>query len=111
MGSGTSSVDASKALDGMRIISWNLLRRVGANMHDIAKLIRSYHPDLVLLQEATEDVTALLADVHLLRRGVTASAPSPTVVGSLPPCGGELGRRVPQSCGIPEWEQFPSVCS
>ncbi len=53
----------------MRVLSWNLLRRVGANVHDVARLVRGYHPDLLLLQEATEDVTALPALVggHFFR--------------------------------------------
>jgi endonuclease/exonuclease/phosphatase (EEP) superfamily protein YafD len=43
----------------LRVISWNLLRRVGACAKDVASLIRSQHPDLLLLQEATEEMTAL----------------------------------------------------
>ncbi len=43
----------------LRVLSWNLLRRVGAKPEDVAALIRHYHPDLVLLQEATEDIALL----------------------------------------------------
>lgn len=69
MGSGSSPGEASQSLDGMRVVSWNLLRRIGANVHDVARLIRTYHPDLVLLQEATEDVTSLpsLVGGHFFR--------------------------------------------
>ena len=43
----------------LRVLSWNLLRRVGACAEDVARLVHSCHPDLVLLQEATEDIMAL----------------------------------------------------
>ncbi len=43
----------------LRIVSWNLLRRVGARAEDVANLIRIQHPELLLLQEATEDMTVL----------------------------------------------------
>ena len=86
--SSTSSqtVKAPPKAPALRVMSWNLLRRVGANVHDIAKLIRSYHPDLVLLQEATEDVTALpsLVGGHFFRHpmheriyGLAAWSPHP----------------------------------
>ena len=45
----------------LRILSWNLLRRVGAKPADVAALIRAHRPDLVLLQEATEDLAQLPA--------------------------------------------------
>jgi endonuclease/exonuclease/phosphatase family metal-dependent hydrolase len=72
--------------EGLRVLSWNLLRRVGANMHDIARLVHSYRPDLVLLQEATEDVAALpsLLGGHFFRHpmheriyGLAAWSPHP----------------------------------
>lgn len=43
----------------MKILSWNLLRRVGAEAKDVAELISREHPDLVLMQEATRDIEAL----------------------------------------------------
>lgn len=45
----------------MRIISWNLLRLTGAGASDVAALIERHRPDLLLLQEATEDLSALPA--------------------------------------------------
>jgi endonuclease/exonuclease/phosphatase family metal-dependent hydrolase len=36
----------------LRILSWNVLRKVGAGPADVAALIERYQPDLVLLQEA-----------------------------------------------------------
>ncbi len=45
----------------MKIISWNLLRLTGAGGTDVAALIERHRPDLVLLQEATEDLAELPA--------------------------------------------------
>ncbi|WP_244475746.1 MULTISPECIES: endonuclease/exonuclease/phosphatase family protein [unclassified Methylobacterium] len=44
-----------------KILSWNLLRRVGANVAGIATLIEREQPDLVLMQEATRDIDGLKA--------------------------------------------------
>ena len=46
-----------------KIVSWNLLRRVGANVAGIAALIEREQPDLVLMQEATKDIEALQGKV------------------------------------------------
>ncbi len=43
----------------MKVISWNVLRLTGAAAEDVAALIHRHHPDLVLLQEATQDIAAL----------------------------------------------------
>lgn len=70
----------------LRVLSWNLLRRVGAEVADVAGLIRQHHPDLVLLQEATEEITALpsLVGGHFFRHpmqsriyGLAAWSPHP----------------------------------
>jgi endonuclease/exonuclease/phosphatase family metal-dependent hydrolase len=70
----------------LRVVSWNLLRRVGACVEDIARLVRSHHPDLLFLQEATEEVAALPALVggHFFRHpmdrriyGLAAWSPHP----------------------------------
>ncbi|MDB5734958.1 MAG: hypothetical protein JWN16_1595 [Alphaproteobacteria bacterium] len=54
---------------GLRIVSWNLLRRVGAGVDDVARLVKSHHPDLLLLQECTEDIVSLpsLVGGHFFR--------------------------------------------
>jgi len=71
---------------GLRVLSWNLLRRVGAKPADVAGLIRAHRPDLVLLQEATEDLAQLPALVggHFCRQpmerriyGLAAWSPEP----------------------------------
>jgi endonuclease/exonuclease/phosphatase (EEP) superfamily protein YafD len=43
----------------MKIISWNLLRLTGATLDEIARLVRREQPELLLMQEATEDIDAL----------------------------------------------------
>ncbi|WP_408871735.1 endonuclease/exonuclease/phosphatase family protein [Entomobacter blattae] len=44
---------------GLKIISWNLLRRIGASVYDIAYVIEKEQPDLLLMQEATKDIEQL----------------------------------------------------
>lgn len=60
------------ASEPLRVLSWNLLRRVGARAEDVAALIRTHRPDLVLLQEATEDIGHLpeLVGGHFCRHGM-----------------------------------------
>jgi endonuclease/exonuclease/phosphatase family metal-dependent hydrolase len=43
----------------MRVLSWNLLRRRGAGVEDICRLVEAHRPDLVLLQEATAGIDTL----------------------------------------------------
>lgn len=45
----------------VRVISWNLLRLTGAGAKDVAALIERHRPDLLLLQEVTEEVAQLPA--------------------------------------------------
>lgn len=47
----------------LKVISWNLLRLTGAGVEDVAALIERHRPDLLLLQEATEELHALPARV------------------------------------------------
>jgi endonuclease/exonuclease/phosphatase family metal-dependent hydrolase len=69
-----------------RVVSWNLLRRIGAGVEDVAKLVKSHHPDLLLLQECTEDIISLpsLVGGHFFRHpmqsriyGLAAWSPHP----------------------------------
>lgn len=70
----------------LRVASWNLLRRVGAEIEDVARLVRNYRPDLLLLQEATEGFEKLpsLIGGHIVREpmhrriyGLAAWSPHP----------------------------------
>jgi endonuclease/exonuclease/phosphatase family metal-dependent hydrolase len=63
------SVSREPAAAALRVASWNLLRRVGAEAQDVARLIHAHRPDLLLLQEATEEIAALpsLVGGHFFR--------------------------------------------
>jgi len=43
----------------LKIVSWNLLRLTGAQLHDVTRLIERERPDLMLMQEATKAIDAL----------------------------------------------------
>jgi endonuclease/exonuclease/phosphatase (EEP) superfamily protein YafD len=45
----------------VKVISWNLLRRTGADVEDVARLVEREAPDLLLMQEATAEMEALPA--------------------------------------------------
>jgi endonuclease/exonuclease/phosphatase (EEP) superfamily protein YafD len=46
-----------------RLISWNLLRVTGASLPEVADLVRRERPDILLMQEATEDIDRLASVV------------------------------------------------
>jgi endonuclease/exonuclease/phosphatase family metal-dependent hydrolase len=81
-----SSIHSHQDNGRLRVVSWNLLRRVGAGVEDVARLVKSHHPDLLLLQECTEDIVALpsLVGGHFFRHpmqsriyGLAAWSPYP----------------------------------
>lgn len=43
----------------MRIVSWNLLRLIGATLDEIERLVDRHRPDLLLMQEATHAIDQL----------------------------------------------------
>jgi endonuclease/exonuclease/phosphatase (EEP) superfamily protein YafD len=43
----------------MKLISWNLLRLVGASLSEVVALIEREQPDILLMQEATHDIDPL----------------------------------------------------
>lgn len=53
----------------LRVVSWNLLRSIGARVEDVAAVVRQQRPDLLLLQEAIEDMSRLpdLVGGHFFR--------------------------------------------
>jgi endonuclease/exonuclease/phosphatase (EEP) superfamily protein YafD len=42
-----------------KLISWNLLRLTGASLDDVVRLIRREQPDLLLMQEVTQEMDGL----------------------------------------------------
>ena len=99
--------DAAGAASTLKIVSWNLLRRVGASVDDVTRLIERETPDLMLMQEATHDFDALpsrlgghyawvpLPDrIHGLAMWSPSAWRDEPVVRPLPP--GSLIRRVCQ---------------
>ncbi|GJD36976.1 endonuclease/exonuclease/phosphatase family protein [Methylobacterium aerolatum] len=46
----------SPSVPAFKIVSWNLLRRVGAAIEDVIALIEQEKPDLLLMQEATRAI-------------------------------------------------------
>jgi endonuclease/exonuclease/phosphatase (EEP) superfamily protein YafD len=57
----------------MKVISWNLLHRKGAELTEVARLIETQRPDLLLMQEATAAIDALPRSVG----GAYARTPLP----------------------------------
>jgi endonuclease/exonuclease/phosphatase family metal-dependent hydrolase len=47
--------------DCLKVISWNLLRLVGATVDDVVALAKREKPDVLLMQEATKHIEALPA--------------------------------------------------
>jgi endonuclease/exonuclease/phosphatase family metal-dependent hydrolase len=61
---GGSALEAvTKPATGRKIISWNLLRTIGASLEDVVQLIERERPDLLLMQEATSQFEGLAAQV------------------------------------------------
>ena len=52
----------------MKVISWNLLRRTGAGVADVAALLERERPDVMLMQEVTQHLDALPTIAGGLRR-------------------------------------------
>ncbi len=85
---GPARGDGISVLEGVsavRVISWNLLRLIGAAVEDVAMLVEEHRPDLLLLQEATKEMETLpsLVGGHLHRHplptrihGLAAWSPS-----------------------------------
>jgi endonuclease/exonuclease/phosphatase (EEP) superfamily protein YafD len=46
-----------------KLISWNLLRLTGASLDDVVRLIQREDPDLLLMQEATQEMDGLTGRV------------------------------------------------
>ncbi len=82
----------------MKIVSWNLLRRVGATLDDVVALIERERPDLLLMQEVTHPFASLCdrvggsyawelqpGRIHGLAVWSAAPLAEPPVIGALRP--------------------------
>jgi endonuclease/exonuclease/phosphatase family metal-dependent hydrolase len=57
--SSTQAETERRPAERLRVMSWNLLRRIGAGVGDVADLASLYRPDLFLMQEATVEIADL----------------------------------------------------
>ena len=87
---------------GMKIISWNLLRLKGASLEDLAKLIRREQPDLLLMQEVTQDIGGLTTRIG----GHFARAPLPGRIHGLAMWSPTPMRHVPTIVKLPAGSVF-----
>lgn len=58
---GIRNLRAPAGIGNLKVISWNLLHGTGAGVEDVAALVERHRPDILLLQEATEELAALPA--------------------------------------------------
>lgn len=82
---------------GVKVISWNLLRRTGATVHDVAALIEAEQPDILLMQEATVEID-VLPDVI---GGHYARSPLPGRIHGVACWSRQPFARPPRACTIP----------
>ncbi|MDG6095226.1 endonuclease/exonuclease/phosphatase family protein [Acetobacter sp. AN02] len=80
-----------------KVISWNLLHSIGATAENVAELISSYRPDLLLMQEATSDMD----QISLLCGGYYARVPLPGRIHGLACWSTTPFLKAPASCTIP----------
>jgi endonuclease/exonuclease/phosphatase (EEP) superfamily protein YafD len=88
-----------------KIISWNLLRLTGASVDEIAGLIERERPDLMLMQEATQDIRRL----HDRLGGFYAHCPLPGRIHGLALWSPTPPPRAPQVLPIPPGALFDRV--
>ncbi len=89
-----------------KIISWNLLRRTGATVDALEALIAQEKPDLLLMQEATVDITELQARVG----GHYAWAPLPRRIHGLAMWSPTPWPRPPEVVVLPSGALIDRVC-
>lgn len=89
----------------VKIVSWNLLRRIGATARDVIDLIRAERPDLLLMQEATVEIDAL----PTLIGGHYARAPLPGRIHGLACWSPWPFARQPLACTLPAGTVFRRV--
>lgn len=96
----TSPVTVSGAQNSARdvkVISWNLLHSVGATVQDVVVLLEREKPDLLLMQEATQEID-ILPD---LVGGHYARSPLPGRIHGVACWSRVPFSRAPRTCVIP----------
>ena len=83
--------------NSIRVVSWNLLRQIGATVRDVVHLIHQEKPDLLLMQEATVDIDAL----PTLIGGHYARSPLPGRIHGVACWSPWPYRRPPMTCTLP----------
>jgi endonuclease/exonuclease/phosphatase (EEP) superfamily protein YafD len=89
-----------------KIISWNLLRLIGASLDDIVRLIDRERPDLLLMQEATREMDGLTAKLG----GEYLRSPLPGRVHGLATWSPVPFLRRPVVLPLPSGAMFDRVC-
>ena len=89
----------------MKIISWNLLRLKGASLDDLVRLIRREQPDLLLMQEATQDIAGLTARIG----GQFARTPLPGRIHGLAMWSPTPMRHAPTIVTLPKGSMFERI--
>ena len=90
----------------LKIISWNLLRLVGASLDDVAGLVRQEQPDLLLMQEATDAMDSLPDRVG----GFYARTPLPGRIHGLAIWSRTPFTAPPRTIRLPSGTMFHRVC-
>lgn len=100
-----SGVDSRHPTE-LKIVSWNLLRTVGASIDDVIDLIAREKPDLMLMQEATSE----FADLSTRIGGHYAWAPLPGRIHGLAMWSPLPWRQVPAVRPLPPGSMIRRVC-
>ncbi len=90
----------------LKIVSWNLLRLVGASLEDVIRLIRQEQPDVLLMQEATHEIDRLPERIG----GHYARAPLPGRVHGLATWSPRRFARPPAVIPLPPGALVDRVC-
>lgn len=95
-----------KPAAGLKIVSWNLLRTVGASIDDVIQLIEREAPDLMLMQEATSHFEGLCRHIG----GHYAWAPLPGRIHGLAMWSPLPWRQIPVVSPLPPGSLIQRVC-
>lgn len=100
------AAEETGAAPALKIVSWNLLRTVGASLNDVEALIAREVPDLMLMQEATSRFNELPARIG----GHYAWAPLPGRIHGLAMWSPTPWRAVPSVRPLPPGSLIQRVC-